>query len=253
MASDIGTAGSALEAERRSHNVLYERHLASLPDVRGLDLEEYIATRCRAPHEGDHVYGLDNRIFLSRVRDELGQLQSGAAVLDYACGTGQVSTVIAQGGFSVSGFDLSDVGLQVALHHVVKYPRTAAELYRVMKPGSVALFSEGAAGNPLLRASRWFTIRQEVGDVPLSSKRVRLWARQFDTVQMQGIHFLYMIKRLGFGGIDASLQHGGPNAIGRSATFNALLRLLHRTDAALFNGVRMMLRLAGRYFIRLGK
>ena len=225
------------------------------------------------------------------MRDELGQLQSGAAVLDYACGTGQVSTVIAQGGFSVSGFDLSDVGVQVAqrvadlagvaartslvvanaqelpyedetfdfvvgkavLHHVVKYPRTAAELYRVMKPGSVALFSEGAAGNPLLRASRWFTIRQEVGDVPLSSKRVRLWARQFDTVQMQGIHFLYMIKRLGFGGIDASLQHGGRNAIGRSATFNALLRLLHRTDAALFNGVRMMLPLAGRYFIRLGK
>ena len=92
-----------------------------------------------------------------------------------------------------------------------------------------------------------------VGDVPLSSKRVRLWARQFDTVQMQGIHFLYMIKRLGFGGIDASLQHGGRNAIGRSATFNALLRLLHRTDAALFNGVRMMLPLAGRYFIRLGK
>jgi ubiquinone/menaquinone biosynthesis C-methylase UbiE len=160
----------------------------------------------------------------------------GKTVLDYACGAGHWGIRLAQLGAVVKGFDLSPVGVAranmrasvsgvgdratfveadarrlpygddtfdlvagvQALHHTIKYAGTADELYRVVKPGAVCVFTENIEGNPLLRTARRWTMRNEAeaGDVILSEQMIRAWASRFSSVQIERYGLLTMAKRL---------------------------------------------------------
>ena len=155
-------------------------------------------------------------------------------VLDYGCGLGKWSMRLAAKGARVSGFDLSPVAIERArrradynghqirfdvadagdlpyadaafdlvvgigvLHHVVKYPHTAEQLKRVMRPGGLAIFTEGLAENPLIELGRRFTMRgvDEAGDVGLTRGVVERWAAPFPYADVVPVSMLLMVKRV---------------------------------------------------------
>lgn len=157
----------------------------------------------------------------------------GKKVLDYACGLGKWSVHLAQLGARVSGFDLSGVaierareraaynGLEIrfdeanaaalpyadeefdvaigvaALHHVSKYPGTADELLRVMRPGGLVVFTENYGHNPLLELGRRLSMREleGAGDVVLTETAIREWAAGFASVEIEPYSLLLMAKR----------------------------------------------------------
>ena len=139
------------------------------------------------------------------------------------------------------------------LHHVVKYGGTGSELHRVLRKGGKALFSEGAAGNPLIRWARRFTIREEVGDVPLTTRRVKQWARDFSYVEWKGHFFLYMLKRFGFTYEGTSGDIPVRNRFGKWSGFNGFLRCCLTLDELLLNQKPLGKYLGGRYLIELAK
>lgn len=159
----------------------------------------------------------------------------GKCVLDYACGMGRWAIRLAQLGASVHGFDLSPVGIELAraqaaaspvpldvefevasaerlpyadesfdlvagigaLHHVIKYPGTADELWRVMRPGATAVFTENLGHNPLIQLARRWTMRgNDAGDVILTVPMVRAWGSRFSSVEVWGCSLLTMAKRV---------------------------------------------------------
>ena len=158
----------------------------------------------------------------------------GKRVLDYACGLGKWSIHLAQLGARVSGFDLSDVAISharargehnnieirfdvaeaaslpyrddefdvvvgiAALHHVIKYPGTADELLRVLRPGGLVLFTENFGHNALLEAGRRLSMRslQGAGDVILTEASIRDWASGFSQVEIEPYSLLLMAKRV---------------------------------------------------------
>ena len=135
--------------------------------------------------DGDY---LDHETWIRPAFAALGPL-AGKSVLDYGCGHGMASVVMARAGASVTAFDLSPGyvaeaqaraaanGVRVAcvaadgehlpfdaasfdavwgnaiLHHL-DLPRAARELHRVLKPGGVAVFSEPWGGNFALEFAR---------------------------------------------------------------------------------------------------
>lgn len=159
---------------------------------------------------------------------------AGRDVLDYGCGLGKWSLHLAAKGARVSGFDLSPVAIERArrraafnrreirfdvadagdlpyadaafdvvvgigvLHHVVKYPHTAEELRRVMRPGAHAIFTEGLAENPLIELGRRITMRgvDEAGDVGLTLTAVERWAAPFSRAEVVPVSMLLMVKRV---------------------------------------------------------
>jgi ubiquinone/menaquinone biosynthesis C-methylase UbiE len=157
----------------------------------------------------------------------------GKRVLDYACGLGKWSVHLAQLSARVSGFDLSGVaiehaqeraaynGLEIrfdvanagelpyedeefdlvvgvaALHHVIKYPGTADELLRVVRPGGLAVFTENLGHNPLLELGRRLSMRslEGAGDVILTEAVIHDWASGFSLVEIEPCSLLLMAKR----------------------------------------------------------
>jgi 2-polyprenyl-3-methyl-5-hydroxy-6-metoxy-1,4-benzoquinol methylase len=166
-------------------------------------------------------------------------LQHGVAdrdVLDYGCGLGKWSIQLARRGARVSGFDLSSVAIARAraraefngltirfdaadaarlpyedaafdvavgigvLHHVVKYPGTATELRRVLRPGGLAVFTEGLSENPVIELGRRLTMRDKeaAGDVGLTLALVDRWAApaSFARAEVIPVSMLLMAKRV---------------------------------------------------------
>jgi SAM-dependent methyltransferase len=159
----------------------------------------------------------------------------GVDLLDYGCGNGKWAMQLAARGARVSGFDLSPVAIDYArrraerngldvrfdvadaaalpyddgafdvalgvgvLHHVVKYPGTARELHRVLRPGALALFTEGLAENPVIELARKITMRDmgEAGDVGLTLSLVHRWGLEgsFARTEVVPISMLLMAKR----------------------------------------------------------
>jgi SAM-dependent methyltransferase len=133
---------------------------------------------------------LDHETWIRPAFDLLGNVD-GRDVLDYGCGHGMASVVLARRGAKVTAFDLSPLYLEEAreragvngvseqvafvqaageqlpfanasfdavwgnaiLHHL-HLPMAAAELARVIKPGGVAVFCEPWGENPLLDWAR---------------------------------------------------------------------------------------------------
>jgi len=156
-------------------------------------------------HDRAHKRGAYMRGYRKRRLFELLDLErlDGLRVLDVGCGNGQHSVFFAMYGARAHGFDVSDVGIDVArrmaevngvadrcdfrvadassmpypddhfdvvvlnavLHHMLKYPGIREETFRVVKPGGRVLITEGLRENPIYRGLRGLFLRAR-GDAP---------------------------------------------------------------------------------------
>lgn len=233
------------EAERVHWDQRYGSHGDIQPDTR----ESFLPCITPEYKRGGVPRGL---VHLEAWKRLTAQGLADRDLLDYACGAGKWGIRLAQEGARVRGFDLSSVGVDRAnsraslagvdavfscadaselpyddnafdlvvgigaLHHTIKYPDTATELHRVMRPGAIAVFTENIDGGLLLRLGRKWSMRNEAeaGDVILTEPMIREWAALFANVHVDRYEFLLMAKKLG-------LSH-------------QLLAILHAYDSALF-------------------
>ncbi|MFO0935726.1 MAG: class I SAM-dependent methyltransferase [Gemmataceae bacterium] len=135
----------------------------------------------------DSAY-LDHETWIRPAVNRLGSL-GGKRILDFGCGHGMAATVFARNGADVTAFDLSpgyvreakeraqangvharflvadgeqlpfmdgsfDAVWGSAILHHLDLALAGRELFRVLKPGGVAVFCEPWDGNPLLRFAR---------------------------------------------------------------------------------------------------
>ncbi len=178
------SAAQLAELEADIHNAEYRDGTA-----RPIDIDQW--WRCN-----DHCYrvGTYYRGYRKRRLMELVDVSSlkGKSVLEVGCGTGELSVFMALHGAKVSGFDLSQVGIEKAralatvngveehcdfsvqnashmlfadesfdlviynavLHHALKYPNVREETWRVLKAGGMCAFAEGIRSNAVYRAAR---------------------------------------------------------------------------------------------------
>jgi SAM-dependent methyltransferase len=192
--------------------------------------------RVFAPEENFQSYA-QGRPQLDGVAEFLGDLR-GKKVLEYGCGLGHVSTLLVRSGALVTTFDLSRVSAKVAsqrvalnnqnhlavtvaageslpfadecfdsifgkaiLHHL-DVGLGADDLYRVLKRGGKAVFTEPMGMNPLLNFVRdhvWYPKKTPRGaDRPLSYDEIHAWGQRFSQFYYREIELLSMIER-GFG------------------------------------------------------
>jgi SAM-dependent methyltransferase len=170
--------------------------------------------------------------------DQLGHL-AGLQVLDYGCGHGMAAVVMARRGARVTALDLSHGYLQEArlrakanrvfidvvradgehlpfasgafdriwgnavLHHL-DLRVAAAELFRVLRPGGVAVFCEPWGENPVLTWARRHLAFPDnthtVHEQPLRQWHVQLLRRVFPQVDTRGFQLLSMAHRVLHGG-----------------------------------------------------
>jgi ubiquinone/menaquinone biosynthesis C-methylase UbiE len=217
----------SLEQERAYHNALYGQ-MDRLPRDTGWTFREAI-TPAFLP--GGSTGGLTH-LRAHEILEAEGV--EGKQLLDYACGMGKWAVHFAQLGARVTGFDLSDVAIKHArararengvsarfdranaaelpyeaesfdlvvgigaLHHVAKYPGTSAELYRVMRPNALAVFTENFGQNPVLELGRRVTLRSKhgAGDLILTETMIHDWASDFRAVRIEPYSLLFMLKRI---------------------------------------------------------
>ena len=179
--------------------------------------------------DGGWSYWADPRV---EALGKLGDLRT-KQVLDYGCGSGKLGVYLSLQGANVWGFDLSVSGVEVAkevagryglsaefeqmdaedlrypsdffdyvvsfgvLHHVIKYPKAAAHLYRVVKPGGQAIFVETLWDNPLINLARRFTTPDaDAGDTKLTEDGIYEFCRSFKEIRLEKRNLVYMLKRL---------------------------------------------------------
>jgi SAM-dependent methyltransferase len=181
----------------------------------------------------DDAY-LDHETWVRPAFTALGEV-SGLRVLDYGCGHGMASVVLARRGARVTAFDLSagylaearrrasanDVTVDfvcadcerlpfasgifdrvwgsAVLHHL-DLRRAAAELWRVLRPGGVAVFCEPWGGNPLLNWARKHLPYPGKGrtpdEHPLRPGDLRTLYRVFPGLEVRGFQLLSMLRRV---------------------------------------------------------
>jgi SAM-dependent methyltransferase len=208
------------EAERAFHDRQAEARARDLA-VRGyrFDEDEY----------------LDHAPWIRPALAQLGEA-AGKRVLDLGCGHGMAGVVLAQRGAAVTALDLSlgyvreaheraqanDVRVHFvqaagerlpfadesfngvwgnAILHHLEPRRAAAELYRVLRPGGVAVFCEPWGENALLRLARRYLRYPEKGrtpdETPLRASDIAVLKETFDDITVEGYHLLGMLSRLG--------------------------------------------------------
>ncbi len=223
--------------EEDAHDVTYSLlSKSSLKVYEEGDYEREIATPSYLDHSG--VSGDVNRVFLQRVGKYLQAIDPiKGRILDYGCGMGKMSVYLAQQGFeNIHAFDLSEAGVSFGksladansvsdrisfqkmdaekldypddffdlvigksvLHHTIKYPDTAAELLRIMKPGATCIFKESIGNNIFMKLARFFTMNVfgDHGDVNITTPWLRRYAEEFTSVDVEAYNFMYMGKRL---------------------------------------------------------
>lgn len=164
----------------------------------------------------------------------LGDLR-GKTALDYGCGHGMAAVVLARAGATVSAFDLSPgyvreaaaraaangvrVEFAVADGERLPYPaasfdavwgnavlhhldpdRAGAELFRVLKPGGVAVFCEPWGGNPALafarRALPYPGKHRTPDETPLTRRAVARLRPHFPDLTVEPHQLLGMVRRV---------------------------------------------------------
>lgn len=217
-------------AERAWHDDWYRRNAKSEFPEKAADFRELFFRIQLAPFcDGGWAYWGDARTEMLSIWGDV----RGQDVLDYGCGSGQLGIYLAMLGARVSGFDLSPQGIEVAnwaarlynlecrfktmdaeeldyssesfdlvvgfgvLHHVVKYPRSAYELTRVLRTGGRAVFHETLWDNPLINfVRRWTTADSDAGDAHLTELLIRDFGKLCARTEIHKRHLLYMLKRL---------------------------------------------------------
>jgi SAM-dependent methyltransferase len=177
---------------------------------------------------------LDHEPWIRPALARLGDLR-GKQVLDYGCGHGMASVVLARAGADVTAFDLSPGYVREAcaraganrvrvrtvvadaehlpfddasfdavwgnavLHHLDLH-RASAELKRVLRPGGVAVFCEPWAGNPFLNLVRnrvWYPGKHRTPDErPLSAADLHPIRAAFPRLEVRGCQLFGMANRL---------------------------------------------------------
>lgn len=177
---------------------------------------------------------LQHETWIQPAFDKLGDV-SGKRVLDFGCGHGMASVVLARHGARVTAFDLSLGYLSEAcaraeangvhidfvqadgehlpfadgsfdgiwgnavLHHLDLH-RTGAELQRVLRPRGLAVFCEPWGENPLLNWTRAYVPyphKQRTPDEqPLRMKDIHILEQFFPHVYVEGFQLLSMFRRL---------------------------------------------------------
>jgi len=181
----------------------------------------------------DDVY-LGHETWIRPAFQRLGNLQN-ARVLDYGCGHGMAGVVLARLGAEVTGFDLSGAYVREArerarangvtirhvqadgerlpfpdqyfdrawgnaiLHHL-RLPIAGRELWRVLRPGGVAVFCEPWGENPVLNFARShlpYRGKERTHDEqPLRGWQVRELQSIFPDLEIRGHQFLSMVRRV---------------------------------------------------------
>lgn len=215
--------------EQEFHDQYYQTHGRNeFPPTR-TEFLEYVRRSQLIPfYEGGWSYWSELR---AEVLADLGDVR-GKRLLDYGCGIGQMGLYFALQGAQVWGFDLSPVGIEIAnemctryrldarfqtmdaerldypddffdlvlgfgvLHHVIKYPHAARQVFRVLKSGGRAIFAETLWDNPLINYARRFTSLEGAGDAALTERLILEFGRPFRKVILKKRHLLYMLKRL---------------------------------------------------------
>ncbi len=190
--------------------------------------------RGRAELRFDDASYLDHETWMRPAFAKLGELRR-KDVLDYGCGHGMASVVLARSGANVTAFDLSpgyiaearerarangvNVTCTVAdgeelpfpdasfdavwgnaiLHHL-DLTLAGRELCRVLKPDGVAVFCEPWGGNPALTFARRFLPYpgkdRTPDEVPLTRGDLAPLRDVFPIVETEGFQLLGMVRRM---------------------------------------------------------
>jgi 2-polyprenyl-3-methyl-5-hydroxy-6-metoxy-1,4-benzoquinol methylase len=229
-ATASGEFGPVKQAERDWHDAFFKAHAAvAYPEAPADFLRIFQLVQLTPFAEGGWSWWADLR---REALDSIGDV-CGLRVLDYGCGFGMLGMYLSSCGAQVWGFDLSSPAIEAAnlaahryglsaqfeqmdaenlryadasfdlvigfgvVHHVVKYPRAGAELFRVVAPGGRAVFHETLWDNPAINFVRRFTSEHaDAGDAHLTDKNIREFCRDFSDVRLEKRHLLYMLKRL---------------------------------------------------------
>lgn len=177
---------------------------------------------------------LDHETWIRPAFDQLGDL-AGKRVLDYGCGHGMASVVLARRGAIVTGFDLSagyveearqraaaneviaefrqadaehlpfddssfDAVWGSAILHHLDLKQAGAELHRVLKLGGVAVFCEPWGGNPLLQFARKYLPyagkHRTPDERPLCARDLDPLRESFPGLQVRGYQLFGMMRRV---------------------------------------------------------
>lgn len=198
-------------------------------------MEEYYWPLTTFGARGNPAFRCDNRCyFYKRHLDHLRDF-AGKRILNVACGTGELSLYLAHCGCDVVSFDFSPktaeyarelaringfadrihvdemdirkmtypdnsfdvVTGEFALHHIIKYENCFENIYRVLKPGGVALFFENFEFDPLVRLLRpinWY-LKGYVGEYSLQQADLDYAALVFDEIVMSDHAVFYTYSR----------------------------------------------------------
>jgi ubiquinone/menaquinone biosynthesis C-methylase UbiE len=198
-------------------------------------MEQYYWPLTTFGERGDPSFRCNNRYHLyKRHLDHLMSFK-GKRVLNVACGTGELSLFLAHCGCDVVAFDFSPKSVEyaremaringfadkiqidvmdirnitypensfdvvtgeAALHHVIKYDNCFENMYRVLKPGGVALFFENFVFDPMVRLMRpinWY-FKGYVGEYSLGREDIEYAKRVFDEVRITDHAVFYTYAR----------------------------------------------------------
>jgi SAM-dependent methyltransferase len=177
---------------------------------------------------------LDHETWIRPAFAQLGNLK-GKEVLDYGCGHGMASVVLAKQGARVTAFDLSPAYLREArqralanqvsirlvqvngeqlplpdasfdrvwgnaiLHHL-NLEVAGRELRRVLRPGGLAVFCEPWGENPLLnwvrRKAPYPGKHRTADEEPLRQRDLAVLQKAFTKVEIRGYQLFSMVRRV---------------------------------------------------------